>query len=98
MLSSIWHYYFFRNNYIKFEMIVKGVSGKSGFFLIELPIVLHPSPVVCACEKVEAAACASGSEHSASTPSTDLSMWKSSDRLPKTLLGFRIAYNKNTAT
>ena len=35
---------FFLNNYIKFEMIVKGVSGKSGFFLtellIELPIVL----------------------------------------------------------
>ena len=31
---------FFKNNYIKFEIIVKGVSGKSGFFLIELPIVL----------------------------------------------------------
>ena len=40
MLSSIWHYYFFKNNYIKFEMIVKGVSGKSGLFLIELPIAL----------------------------------------------------------
>ena len=31
---------FFINNYIKFEMIVKGVSGKSGFFSIELPIEL----------------------------------------------------------
>ena len=30
----------FKNNCIKFEMIVKGVSGKSGFFLIELPIEL----------------------------------------------------------
>ena len=30
----------FINNYIKIEMIVKGVSGKSGFFLIELPIEL----------------------------------------------------------
>ena len=32
MLSSIWHYYFFKNNYKKIDLIVKGVSGKSGFF------------------------------------------------------------------
>ena len=44
MLSSIWHYYFFKNIYIKFEMIVKGVSGKSGFFWIELPIELPIGP------------------------------------------------------
>ena len=40
MLSSIWLEYFFKNPFMKFEMIVKGVSGKSGFFLIELPIEL----------------------------------------------------------
>ena len=34
---------FFKNPFKKIEVIVKGVSGKSGFFLIELPIEL---PVV----------------------------------------------------
>ena len=44
MFPSIWYMLLFKNNYKQIKMIVKGVSGKSVFFLIELPIELPIGP------------------------------------------------------
>ena len=40
MFLLIWHYTFFKNIFKQIEISPKGVSEKSGFSLIELPIEL----------------------------------------------------------